>query len=166
MASTWCQCRMRAKRWNRPTCSCLAAEDEDDRDRGGGGPGRPRRPRWRQRPLCARPARRPAPATPDPAGPPAILDRDAVAVGDTGFAQTPPKLAHQIGNRSVLRHDPFLDQSDQRLHRSKLRSQHDKARVRIGRQTLIRIARNDLQQLLDPIPPLCGRNAELGQMRS
>ena len=37
--------------------------------------------------------------------------------------------------------------------------------MRIGRQALIRIARNDLQQLLDPFAPLRSHNAELGQMR-
>jgi hypothetical protein len=43
--------------------------------------------------------------------------------------------------------------------------QHDEARVSIGRQALILVARNDLQQLLEPCGPLCSRNAELGQMR-
>jgi len=37
--------------------------------------------------------------------------------------------------------------------------------VRIHRQAFIRIARNDLQQLLEPCGPLCSRNAELGQVR-
>jgi hypothetical protein len=51
------------------------------------------------------------------------------------------------------------------LHGLKLRRQHDEARVSIGRQALILIARNDRQQLLEPFDPLCSRNAELGQMR-
>jgi hypothetical protein len=37
--------------------------------------------------------------------------------------------------------------------------------VSIRRQPLIRIARNDLQQLLEPCGPLCSRNAKLGQVR-
>ena len=67
--------------------------------------------------------------------------------------------------QAVLHHDAFLDRSDQRLHRLKLRRQHDKARVSIDRQARIRFASNDLQQFLDPVTPLRSHNAELGQMR-
>ena len=74
--------------------------------------------------------------------------------GDRYFAQ------------AVLHHDAFLDRSDQRLHRLKLRRQHDKARVSIDRQARIRFASNDLQQFLDPVTPLRSHNAELGQMRA
>jgi hypothetical protein len=45
----------------------------------------------------------------------------------------------------MLRHDPFLDRSDQRLHRPKRRRQHDEARVRIDRQARVMFARNDVQ---------------------
>src|SRR3984885_13029466 len=67
--------------------------------------------------------------------------------------------------QAVLHNDAFLDRSDQRLHRLKLRRQHDKARVSIDRQARIRFASNDLQQFLDPVTPLRSHNAELGQMR-
>jgi len=53
----------------------------------------------------------------------------------------------------LLHHDAFLDRSDQRLHRLKLRRQHDKARVSIDRQARIRFASNDLQQFLIPSRP-------------
>ena len=65
----------------------------------------------------------------------------------------------------MLYNDPFLDRSDHRLHRLKLRRQHDEAGVSIDRQARILFARNDLQQLLDPFAPLRSRNAEFGHMR-
>ena len=65
----------------------------------------------------------------------------------------------------MLRDDPFVDRPDHRLHRLKLRRQYDEAGVSINWQARILLARNDLQQLLDPFAPLRSHNAELGQMR-
>ena len=64
----------------------------------------------------------------------------------------------------MLRHEPFLNRSDQRLHRLKLRRQHDEAGMCIDRKARISIDRNDRQQLLGPFAPLRSYNAKLSQV--
>ena len=58
-----------------------------------------------------------------------------------------PHRAH-LAELGIVCHDPFVDRSDHRLHRLKLRRQH------INRQARIFLVRNDLQQFLDPFAPL------------
>ncbi len=62
----------------------------------------------------------------------------------------------------MLRLDSFLDRSDQRLHRLKLRRQHNDARACIDRQALILFVRHDREQFLYPFVALRRHDAEFG----
>ena len=65
----------------------------------------------------------------------------------------------------MLRHDPFLDRSNQCLHRLKPSRQYGETDVSIDRQARVLLARNNLQKLFNPFTPLRSRNAELSHMR-
>ena len=66
--------------------------------------------------------------------------------------------------RAMLRHNPLLDRSNERLQRLKLGRKYDEAYPSVDRQAFIAFICNHCQQLLEPFAPLRRRNTELAEM--
>src|SRR3954453_5230670 len=94
-----------------------------------------------------------------------ICDRsgDGARTNDPDPVDALQSLARLL--RTMLHNDPPLDRANHRMQRLELSRQYDQARTGINGQTFISLVRNDRQQLLEPLAPLCSYNPELSQMR-